>query len=428
MRILVRSYGCSTNQADGYALAGCLSKAGHELVNSFEEAEVIVYNTCAVKGPTENRIIATCKQARGNKKLIVAGCLPLVSFERIEKEVQYDGVLGPAAAGLVVDAVERVMRGERVVALPADFKSKPSLGLPRIQANAIVSIIPICYGCLGSCAYCCVVNARGRLRSYPPQEIVDRIQQDLKLGFREFWLTAQDTGSYGKDIGTDLPRLLDAVCRITGTFKIRIGMMNPNEIKDFLDELIPVFKNKKIFKFLHLPVQSGNDIILKRMRRFYSIDDFKTIVRRIRISLPSASLATDVICGFPGEDKLAFADTLDLMKTTRPDIVNLSRFFPRPKTVAASMENKVSQDEINRRSALVSAVAKKISLQRNKRWLHWNGTILVDEIGKITGSMIGRNPSYKPVVVRGSTDLLGRNIRVEVTKTFQTYLAARIVE
>lgn len=428
MRILVKSYGCSTNQADGYAMAGCLSKAGHELVNSVRKADVIVYNTCAVKGPTENRVIAACKQPRGDKKLIVTGCLPLVSFERLQKEVQYDGVLGPAAGEHIIKVVERVANGEKVFALQGDLERKPSLDLPRIQANAVISVIPICYGCLGSCSYCCVVRARGRLRSYSIQEVVNRIRKDLKLGFREFWLTAQDTGSFGRDIQTDLPRLLERVCSIKGDFKVRVGMMTPNGAMDILEELIAVFKNEKIFRFLHLPVQSGNDDVLKQMHRSYSISDFMEIVERVRKNLPTISLATDVICGFPGEDKRAFVDTLDLIKKVTPDIVNVSKFFSRPKTVAARMENMIPPVEMNRRSAIMSVVAKEAAFRRNKQWGQWTGETLVDEIGKIPGSMIGRNPSYKPIVIRGSPDLLGKSIKVEVVNAFQTYLAAKIVE
>jgi threonylcarbamoyladenosine tRNA methylthiotransferase CDKAL1 len=428
MRILVKSYGCSTNQADGYAMAGCLSKAGYELVNSTRKADVIIYNTCAVKGPTENRVIAACKQPRGDKKLIVAGCLPLVSFERLQKEVQYDGVIGPAAGEHIVKVIERVARGEKVFALRGDLERKPSLDLPRIQANAAISVIPICYGCLGSCSYCCVVRARGRLRSYSVQEVVNRIRKDLKLGFREFWLTAQDTGSFGRDIQTDLSRLLETVCSIEGDFKVRVGMMTPNGVMDILEELIEVFKNKKIFKFLHLPVQSGNDDVLKQMHRSYSINDFMEVIEMIRKNLPNISLATDVICGFPGEDKRAFEDTLDLIRKVIPDIVNVSKFFPRPKTLAARMENVISPVEMNRRSAIMSVAAKEAAFKRNKQWVHWTGEILVDELGKIPGSMIGRNPSYKPIVIRGSPNLLGKSIKVEVVNAFQTYLAAKIVE
>jgi threonylcarbamoyladenosine tRNA methylthiotransferase CDKAL1 len=428
MRILVKSYGCSTNQADGYAIAGCLSKAGHELVNSVGEADVIVYNTCAVKGPTENRVIAACKQPRGDKKLIVTGCLPLINFERLQKEVQYDGVLGPAAGEHVVRVIERVARGEKVFALRGDLERKPSLDLPRIQANAVISVIPMCYGCLGSCSYCCVVHARGRLRSYSVQEIVNRIQKDLKLGFREFWLTAQDTGAFGRDTQTNLPRLLETICSIEGNFKVRVGMMTPNWAMNILEELIAVFKNEKIFKFLHLPVQSGNDDVLKQMHRSYSINDFIKIVERVRKNLPNISLATDVICGFPGENERAFEDTLDLIKRVTPDIVNVSKFFPRPKTLAARMEKEIPAIEMNNRSAIMSVAAKEAAFRRNRQWVQWTGDILVDEIGKIPGSMIGRNPSYKPIVIRGDHDLLGKNIKAEVVKAFQTYLEAKIVE
>mgnify|MGYP001122714542 CR=1 FL=1 len=431
MRVFVKSFGCSANLADGEVLAGCLAEAECELVDSIAAAEVVIYNTCAVKGPTENRVIEILKRVPADKKLIVAGCLPLINFERLRREVRFNGVVGPASANKIVDVARRVLNGERVVALQGAVKAKPGLNLPRLRLNPVIGIVPISYGCLGSCAYCCVVFARGRLRSYGIREIVNKVKGDLAAGVREFWFTSQDTGCYGRDVGTNLAELLKSVCSVEGDFRIRVGMMTPNTAKNILEDLIQGFRSKRVFKFVHLPVQSGDDHVLKRMRRFYSVDDFKRVVRAFRTSFPEVTVATDVICGFPGETEGAFGNTLHLIEEVKPDVVNVSKFFPRPRTAAAGMrEEFLSPREVKRRSGVTAELAGRVASERNKRWVGWTGEVLVDEVGKVSGSWVGRNFAYKPVVVKtdGSESLLGRIVTARAVRAFPTYLEAEIVE
>ncbi|MEM2937462.1 MAG: tRNA (N(6)-L-threonylcarbamoyladenosine(37)-C(2))-methylthiotransferase [Candidatus Bathyarchaeia archaeon] len=427
VRVFTKSFGCSTNLADGEVLAGCLLKAGYELVSDVVSADVVIYNTCAVKGPTENRMIDVLKRVPRGKKLIVVGCLPLINFERLCKEVRFDGVAGPALGDRIVDIVEGVLRGEKISNLENAQSSKPSLSLPRIRLNPVIGIIPISYGCLGSCAYCCVVFARGRLRSYTIGEIVNRVKKDLDEGVREFWLTSQDTACYGMDIGANLPELLEAVCSVEGDFKVRVGMMTPNMASKILEKLIQAFKSNKIFKFVHLPVQSGDDQILMKMRRFYSTADFKKLVDAFRAEFPKITLATDVICGFPGETEEAFERTLQLVRDVKPDIVNISKFFARPKTPAAEMEDPPSFSQIKERSAALARLAAKIALEKNRGWIGWVGGILVDEVGKIKGTWVGRNFAYKPIVIRDGSNLLGKNVQVRILDASSTYLKGEVM-
>ena len=429
MRVFVKSFGCSANLADGEVLAGCLAEAGYELADSASEASVVVYNTCAVKGPTENRIIEILKRVPKAKRVIVAGCLPLISFERLCREVRFDGVVGPAAGEGIVKVVRRVLEGEKVVELEGALNAKPELGLPRLRGNPVISVVPVNYGCLGACAYCCVVFARGHLRSYTIKEIAERVRKDLAAGAKEFWVTSQDTACYGRDIGTDLAALLDAVCDVEGDFKVRVGMMTPNMVTDILDDLIDAFKSEKVFKFVHLPMQSGDDLVLRRMRRFYTVSEFKEVVDRFRRVFPEVTLATDVICGFPGESGEAFENTLGLIGEVKPDVVNVSKFFARPRTAAADMRDAfVDLAEIKRRSTEASKLAKQIALEKNQRWVGWTGEILVDEKGKVPGSWVGRNFAYKPIAVKSSKALLGETLRVRVSKAFSTYLVGTIVQ
>jgi len=423
MRVFIRSFGCSTNMADGEVLAGCLARAGYELVRSVSSADVVIYNTCAVKGPTENRMIEALKQVSKSKKLIVAGCLSSINPERLRREVKFDGVAGPAAGQSIVDLVGRVLKGEKTNNLESVPHDLPELTLPRVPGNPVVSIIPVSYGCLGSCAYCCVVFARGPLRSYGVMDIVGRAKEDFSLGFRELWLTSQDVACYGRDKGTNLVELLKALCAVDGDFRVRVGMMTPNMAMDMLEDLLEAFEDEHIFKFVHLPVQSGDDNVLKSMRRFYSVEEFRKVVDAFRRRFPTLTLATDVICGFPGENDAAFNKTLQLIEQVKPDIVNVSKFFARPKTPAAEMRaHFVPLAEIKKRSTAAAALAQKVAFENNQQWVGWKGCILVDEEGKVPGSWVGRNLAYKPVTIKAAENMMGKNLSVSVKKAFPTYL------
>jgi len=303
--------------------------------------------------------------------------------------------------------------------------SKPGLGLPKIPVNSVVGIIPINYGCLGACSYCCVLLARGRLRSYQTNEIVERVKRDLASGAKEIWLTSQDTACYGKEIATNLTDLLRRICEIEGKFFIRVGMMTPNQALEMLDDLIEAYKNEKVFKFLHLPVQSGDNEVLRLMNRFYTVEDFKRIVYSFRKEIPKITLATDVICGFPGESQTAFKRTMELIKEIQPDVVNISKFFPRPHTPAKKMEPLPPQ-EVKERSKQMAGLLRRISLRKNRAWINWEGTILIDEKGR-EKSWIGRNFVYKPVVIKAEGFLLGKFLNVRVVRAFPTYLEADVV-
>ena len=429
MRIYIESFGCSTNMADGEVLAGCLREAGYMFTDSMSEANIVIYNCCSVKGPTENRMIDLLQRVPSSKKLIVAGCLPVTSHERLQHSVRFDGVLGPAAGRQIIDVVKRVLAGEYVAALEDASRSKPLLGLPRLRKSNVVSLVPVGYGCLGACAYCCVVFARGRIRSYTIDEITEKVENDVSSGVQEFWLTAQDMACYGKDLSTNLAALLKAVCAVPGDFKVRVGMMTPNLALEILPELINSFKDAKVFKFLHLPVQSGDNDVLRNMNRCYTVEEFNKVVVAFREAFPDVTLATDVICGFPGETKQAFENTLGLLREVKPDIVNVSKFFARPRTAAAALkEGLVAQAEIKRRSAKAAGLARKLSLERNRRWVGKEGTILIDETGKLPCSWIGRNFAYKPVTLKSCSNLLGRSMQVKITEAFSTYLSGAIRE
>jgi MiaB-like tRNA modifying enzyme len=429
MKIAIKTYGCSANTADTETITGVLTNQGHQITTDIE-ADVIIFNSCAVKGPTENRIINAIKQTPKTKKIIIIGCLPKINIERLKHETQFNGIAGPAIGEGIIELVNQVANGKKTTNSQCQLPQieKPKLTLPKINTNPVISILPINLGCLGSCSYCAVVFARGKLQSYNISEVVQRVKTDVTAGVCEFWITSQDTAAYGRDIGSNLADLLNAVCEIEGDFKIRVGMMTPNLIVDLQSDLIDAYKNPKVFKFLHCPIQSGDNQVLKKMRRFYTTEEFKKSVAVFRGTFPDLTLATDVIVGFPGETKQAFENTLQLLRDIRPDVTNVSKFFARPKTLAAEMrEDKVSPEVIKQRSVVVAKLVKQLSFEKNKQWEHWSGKIFIDEKGKNEESWIGRNFAYKPIVVKSAQSLLGKTLHIRVVKVTETYLIGEIV-
>jgi len=425
MKITIKTYGCTANIADTETITGILTAHGHQITTE-TEADIIIFNSCAVKGPTENRIINAIKQTPKTKKTIIIGCLPKININRLNNETQYNGIAGPSIGKDIIELINKVTNGEKVTTLQTP-KEKPPLTLPKTNTNPIISIIPINFGCLGSCSYCAVVFARGKLWSYNIPEIIQRIKTDVTSGICEFWITSQDTAAYGRDIGKNLTELLHTIRKVEGNFKVRVGMMTPNRITDMQTELIKVYEDPKIFKFLHFPLQSGDDQILKKMRRFYTTNEFKESITAFRAAFPNLTLATDIIVGFPGETKQAFENTLQLLKEVKPDVTNVSKFFARPKTLAAKMkEGIVPSEEIKQRSIIATELVKQLTFEKNMQWKNWSGEILVDEIGKVEGSWVGRNFAYKPIVVKSTQNLLGKTIHVQIIRAAGTYLVGEI--
>jgi MiaB/RimO family radical SAM methylthiotransferase len=261
--------------------------------------------------------------------------------------------------------------------------------------------------------------------SYDPEAIVKRVVSDVRDGCKEIWLTSQDCGAYGKDIGTNIVALLRAVCEIEGDFFVRLGMMNPNFALEYLDGLIDVFKENKgkLFWFVHLPVQSGSDDILKLMKRKYSVADFVKVCSMFRKEMPEITIATDVICGFPKESISDFQSTKEIIKRVEPDVINISRFWPRPGTTAANMEGQLHGRDTNERSREMKKVKEEVSLLRNRIWEGWKGKIMIDEKGSVGSgeSWIGRNFAYKPVALKGVFSL-GESVEIKRVKAHTYHL------
>lgn len=410
-KVYFETYGCSLNFSDTELMQGLLVDVGFEIVEDPNDSEVIVINTCAVKKPTENKFFnKLTKLEELRRPIIIAGCIAKALPEKLKKY----SLISPDNINDIVSVIEETMHDNIQKLL--DYEKNPRLNLPTIRKNKIIEILPICKGCLGKCSYCVVKYTRGEFYSYLVQDILRQIENAINKGAKEIWITAQDTGCYGLDIKTNLPELLKEIVKIPGDYKIRVGMMNPNHVFSMIDDLIDVYKNEKIFKFLHVPVQAGNDTILKKMNRKYTVKEFKDIVKKFRQAIPQITIATDVICGFPTESQEQFQDTVNLINEIKPEVMNISRFWSRPKTKASKLF-PLSGKETKTRSRKITDIFDWILFENNKRWRNWSGEIIIDEKGR-DNQWIGRNSSYKPVIVNGNYELGQKlNVRVElVTK------------
>ncbi|AJF61863.1 MiaB-like protein tRNA modifying enzyme [archaeon GW2011_AR15] len=418
-KIFIKTYGCSFNQADSENMAGLLVKSQrYRLVDSEGDADVVIINSCTVKNKAENKFWRDLKNIKKTK--ILAGCVP--QAERDKSKFERFSVIGSNQINSVVEVVDETLSGNTVQLFKKESTGR--LNIPKVRKNSIVEIVPINEGCLGSCNFCATKFSRGHLVSYQPEEIVSHIRNALNDGAKEIWLTSQDTACYGYDIGTTIVALLKKIFEMKRGFKVRLGMGNPDFLPDYLDELIEVFKDKRMFKFLHIPLQAGSDNVLKKMKRNYTAETFVKIIEKFRAVHPDITIATDIIVGYPGETREDFLETLRILEKTRPDVMNISRFWARPGTVAAK-KKQLPTLEIKNRSIELTKLYHRIARENNRKWIGWRGEIIIDEQGK-EGSLVGRNYAYKPVIVEGHFNI-GEEIEVDVKKVTSFDLRAQVI-
>ena len=397
VRVHVESYGCPKNRVDGEIMEALLVSAGYDITERWEEAEYVVVNTCAVKDPTERKMVRRIRELLDSgKRVIVTGCLTHVNPGAIDPRVS--GILGVKSLDRIADAISLAERGGKLISVEGwRERNVDKLELPRLWRDGVAFVVPISEGCLNACTYCATRFARGVLKSYRPELIVKWVRDALERGYREIILSSEDTGCYGFDIGTNLAELLDEITAIEGDFRVRVGMMNPNHVIRFLDDLIEAYQDEKVYSFLHLPVQSGDDDVLRRMGRNYTVEEFEGIVRTFRRKIRDLNLNTDIIVGFPGESEEAFRNTVELVKWVKPDKINVSRYSPRPGTLAAKWK-QLPGWLIKERSRELHRLRLAIAYEINKTYVGRTVEVLVHGEGK-KGGVEGRTHNYKEIIL-----------------------------
>jgi len=418
-KIFVEAYGCSASFADSEMISGLIQNGGHTLVDDSSQSDLNVVVTCSVKDATANKMIHRIKSLK-TKPLIVAGCLPKAEKETVEKFTENASLLGPNSLGQTLQVINSTLKGRKEIALEDSDLSK--VGLPKVRLNPAVGIVEIASGCMSECTFCQTKLSKGDLVSYRLGDIVRQVKTEINDGCKEIWLTSTDNGCYGFDIGTDLPSLVNAVAEIPDDFMLRVGMMNPMYMPRIKEELVKSFDNDKVFKFLHIPVQSGSDQVLHDMKRGHTANTYREIVQKVRERFENFTISTDIIVGFPSETEEDFEKTVKLIDETRPEVVNLSRYSARPGTEAAEWK-QIDVSEVKRRSKKIFEQISKITLENNQKWIGWTGQVLFDE--KTDEGIKGRNYAYKPIFVKDSVDI-GQSPTVEITGATVSSLVGKI--
>jgi len=414
MKIYVEVYGCTANKSDASIIKGLAEKRGHKLVEDADDADAVVLLTCTVIGSTEQRMLHRIKKLDELKKtLVVSGCMASVQPDLIKKISENSLIVPPQNVSAVIDLLE----GKKVT-------HEKKITQPRYY-QGVIAPIAVSEGCIYSCSYCITTKARGKLLSYPAEEIAAAVEDAVNKGCVEIQLTAQDFASYGLDNGGKIDELINRICETKKDFKVRIGMMNPRTVLKRTGELIKVYSNRRVYRFLHLPVQSGDNDLLKKMNRGYTAEDFIELVSVFRSRFPDITLSTDVIVGFPGEDDDAFIRTVKLLEMVEPDIVNITRFSPRPYTEAKKLKNKVPTSVAKERSRILTKLCKEMAKKQNEKYVGGKCEVIVTEEGK-GPTNVGRTNTYKPVVVPSNTRV-GSIVKVKVVDATPTHLIGKLI-
>ncbi len=411
MKVYIETYGCALNKADASLMKSLLVSAGHELVKSIGDADVVVINTCTVRKDTEDRVLRRLRNLKSvlyNKKLIITGCMVSTQPYTLKQVAPEASLLSPQNITKIVEVVEN----EGIVNYILGVRDTSVLPC---NVEEAIATIPIAEGCLGDCSYCIVKLARRRLISYRPALIVDAVRKAVNDGAVEVELTAQDTASYGRDLGyINMPRLVRMIVdEVSGDYMIRIGMADPDTLTPILDEFIEVLREPNVFKYVHIPLQSGDDEVLKLMNRKYSVDDFVQLVKELRRKIPEVSIATDIIVGHPGEDDEAFENTVRVVNELAFDKIHIAQYTLRPRTKSCLLP-QVSEAVKKLRSVELTKVAEEVCSKVNNAYVGSIAKTLITTKNKLRGSTLGRLINYKPVVVYDALSIQSKHIYVHI--------------
>ena len=402
------------NKSDGERVAAVLEKTGYKSALDIQGADLVVINMCSIRQSAVDRVYGLINKIPKNKKVksILTGCILKKDLKKFKKI--FDFVLN-------IKTLERwpeILQQDSYCYYPnpRDEKLNKVFNTNYLKTEAkplssFSALIPISTGCNNFCSYCAVPFARGPLICRPHQEIVREVKRLVKAGFREIWLLGQNVNDYeSKNI--QFPELLSMINDIPGNFWIRFTSPHP---KDFSEKTIKVMTEcNKITPYLNLPVQSGDNKVLKKMNRPYTIEKYKKLVKKIREKIPNICLSTDVIVAFPGETKKQFENTVKLFKEIEYDMAYIAIYSPRPQTTAAKLKNTITRSEKQKRYDVLTEIIKKTALKNNKKYINKTVDVLVSDSKQ--GSLTGKTKSYKTVRLRGPKNLVGKFIKVKITE------------
>ena len=425
-QLAVISQGCAANFGDGEKIARIFANdyrivfgMPKETTSDAEKPAAFVLNVCTVKGNAGAlKLLREAMSTAPDAKFFITGCAPKDFRDEIAK------------------ITDKVVFTSLKELLASDCRAPTSTSLSELKArndaplreSPLVGIVNIEEGCLDACAYCSTRLVKGRLHSYPVADIIQQVKSLVNDGCVEIQLTGQDCGCYGFDTGTNLAELVQKILdEVPGDYKMRLGMGNPRHMQRYTDALLKCFEDERVYKFIHLPVQSGSEAILKAMNRKHSAQDYVDLAEAFN-RIPLFTLSTDLIVGFPGESERDFQDTLEILEKTRPTVCNITRFVPRPNTPAFNMQGAVPDSIKHERSAALAEAFQKIAAENNSRWIGTTETVVVEKPGYRKGTYIARNAAYRPVAITSKAPLTpGERFTVTITAAEPFALIGNIV-
>ncbi len=422
----VDTYGCQQNEADSERIRGYLKAMGYGFTTDENAADVIVINTCAIREHAEDRVFGNigalvhAKRRHPGQIICLCGCMaqePTVR-ERIKTSYRHvDLVFGPHALWRFPELLYRVItRRGRVFETP-DEAGSIAEGIPVVRQDGVKAWVSIMYGCNNFCTYCIVPYVRGRERSRLPEDVVAECRQLVAEGYKDITLLGQNVNSYGKDLGleVDFADLLAEIDAIEGDFLIRFMTSHP---KDASQKLFDVMgRCKKVAPVFHLPVQAGNDRVLKAMNRVYNRSEYLDKVRRLRQAVPGVVITSDIIVGFPGETTPEFEDTLSLVEEVEYDALFTFIFSPRPGTPAAEMDDPIPMAEKKANFQRLVDTQNAISAKKHAAYVGQSLRCLIDGVCEEEGfSLTARTPGNRLVRVKeGGEELIGTFQTIAIT-------------
>lgn len=421
----VDTYGCQQNEADSEALRGYIELMGFGFTEDENEAELIVVNTCAVRGHAEMRVLgnvgALVHAKARNPRLIVAVCGCMVQqphmAEKIKKSFRVvDLCFGPHELWRFPELYERALRRRGRVFETSPCEGVVAEGLPVHRQGSVKAWLSIMYGCNNFCTYCIVPYVRGRERSRQPEDVVAEARRLVAAGYKDITLLGQNVNSYGKDLGSDVDfaDIIREINDIPGDFLIRFMTSHPRDATEKLFRTMA--ECEKCAKHIHLPVQSGSSRVLKAMNRHYDREKYLSLVDMARSYMPELVLTTDIIVGFPGETAEDFEETMSLVERVRYDAMFTFIFSPREGTPAAAMPDPVSREEKQAWFDRLVETANAISGEKHREYIGKRLRVLVDgETGRGEHNLSARTNGGRLVHLKGGPELVGSFIEAEIT-------------
>jgi len=426
-KYFIVTFGCQMNKSDSERIKAVLEKMNYKEASKINEADSAVINMCSVRQTAVDRVYGLflkfkeIKKKKPHFKAVLTGCVLKKDFKKFSRF--FDFILPIKTLDFWPEILKEKNYLLSIDQRNLNFTKKLAVSYLKVSpkySKDFSVFIPISTGCNNFCTYCVVPYARGPLICRPHKEILKEVESSVKKGAKEVWLLGQNVNDYQSpaDHSIDFSKLLEMTNNIEGDFWLSFLSSNP---KDFSDNLIKVIaKCKKINKYLSLPIQSGDDEVLKKMNRQYSVREYKDLVKKIRQKIPDIFLSTDIIVGFPGETKKQFQNTLLLLKKLKFDMAYIAEYSVRPETKAYKMKDDVPEKEkVRRREALTEILIKGI-LENSKRYIGKKFEVLVSECGddKKEQFCIGKTRNYKTVKFQVSNfnpqDLLGKIVKVKI--------------